>query len=79
MIIKKIVAPSKLCCEPYLTEWHADLEAGMQIWVQTSKDENDPKWIRLGDLFEQAWVKDFDTIPLNSITLNDIEGLIKYI
>ncbi len=57
MIIKKIVAPSKLCCEPYLTEWHANLESGMQIWIQTSEDETNPKWIRFGDLYEMSVLK----------------------
>ncbi len=54
MVVKKIVAPSNLCCEPYKTEWHADLETGMQIWIQINKDELNPKWIRLGELFESA-------------------------
>lgn len=53
MIIEKIVAPCDLSSkEPYGTQWHADLESGKQIWIQTSEDIENPKWVRLGDLYE---------------------------
>jgi hypothetical protein len=75
VVINKIVAPSKLCCEPYLTEWHANLEIGMQIWIQTSQDPENPKWIRLGDLYEATvaanktsdtltdWIASYNNFP----------------
>lgn len=47
-----ITLPTHLDHEPYLTEWHADVEPKKQIWVQSSKDSENPKWVRLGDLFE---------------------------
>ncbi len=55
MIKKMMTAPCSLNTEPYLTEWHADLESGMEIWIQTSEDESNPKWVRLGSLFERCW------------------------
>lgn len=58
MVIKKIVAPSNLCVEPYLTQWYADLESGMQIWIQTNEDNKNPKWVRLGALYEASFYED---------------------
>lgn len=56
MKIEKIVAPCDLSSkEPYGTEWHADLESGKQIWIQTNKDIDNPKWVRLGNLFEEYY------------------------
>jgi hypothetical protein len=50
-----LTAPCSLNIEPYLTEWHADLESGMEIWIQTSEDESNPKWERLGNILERIW------------------------
>lgn len=52
MIKKMHTAPTNLCHEPYLTEWHADLEEGIQIWVQAGIEGTN--WVRLGDLFERS-------------------------
>lgn len=71
MIIKKIVAPSNLEREKYLTLWHADLEIGQQLWVQSSKDEEHTKWIRLGDMLEQLAI-----MPENEALLKEFVRLI---
>ncbi len=52
-----MTAPCSLNTEPYLTEWHADLESGMEIWIQTNEDESNPKWVRLGNLLEIIWIE----------------------
>lgn len=57
MIKKMITIPTRLDSEPYLTEWHADVEPKVQIWIQCSKDLQAPKWIRLGELYEEAVLK----------------------
>lgn len=57
-LIKKIVAPTKHCSEPYLTVWIADKDEGTQIWIQTSSDISAPQWERYGNLFEQMWLED---------------------
>lgn len=54
MVKNMITLPTHLDHEPYLTEWHADVEPGMQIWIQSSKDQENPRWVRLGELFEHA-------------------------
>lgn len=56
MIKKMMTAPCSLDREPYLCEWHADLESGMEIWIQISKDQEHPDWIRMGNLFEKAYL-----------------------
>lgn len=56
-LIKKIVAPTKHCIEPYLTVWIADKDEGRQIWIQTS-DGDAPNWERYGNLFEEMWLED---------------------
>lgn len=58
MIKKMMTAPCSLNTEPYLCEWHADLESGMEIWIQTSEDQEHPLWVRLGMLFEKCYIKD---------------------
>jgi len=56
-VIEKIVSPSNAAsCEEYGTIWIADLESGKEIWLQTSLDEEFPKWRRLGDLYEQIFL-----------------------
>lgn len=54
-VIEKIVAPSNRSnVEPYGTAWIADLEQGKQVWFQTSKETDSPKWVRLGDMYEHC-------------------------
>jgi len=62
-VIQKIIAPSNLCTEEYLTIWIADLEKEKQIWIQTSETEN-PHWERIGNLFEESIIEtnDLDTV-----------------
>jgi len=62
MIKKMTTNPCSLNKEKYLCEWHSDLESGMEIWIQTSEDEGNPKWVRLGNLLEKIWFE-HDCIP----------------
>jgi hypothetical protein len=56
---KKFYCPTNLSSfEEYGFVWKADLENGVQIWIQTSKDSTHPKWIRLGDLLEINYIND---------------------
>ena len=55
-MIEKIVSPSKQSIEPFGTVWAASLEEGMKIWIQSSEDQENPNWKRLGDLYEQAYL-----------------------
>ena len=57
MIIEKVVAPENLNKEPYDTRWIADLEDGKQVWIQISKDIDKPNWLRLGEVFEQEFIR----------------------
>ena len=77
-----MTAPCSLNTEPYLTEWHADLESGMEIWIQTSEDQENPKWVRLGNLFEKIWLNtsrgEFEQhSPMDITGINDIDFYIK--
>lgn len=73
MIIEKVVAPENISNkEPYGTKWYALMEHGTEVWIQTSPDQEKPKWCRLGDLyetyhmenklFEPEWFKKFGNI-----------------
>ncbi len=70
-----MTAPCSLNTEKYLCEWHADLESGMEIWIQTSEDENNPKWVRLGHLLEIIWIEDGKQILFGSEDKYDINNL----
>ena len=55
-VTRKFSCPTNLSSfEEYGTIWIADMENGIQIWIQTSKESNNPKWIRLGDLLEISY------------------------
>lgn len=58
MIIEKVVSPENISNkEPYGTHWIANLESGKKVWVQCSKNEENPKWVRLGDLSESLYIR----------------------
>lgn len=57
IVIEKIVAPSNRSSKEALgTVWIADLESGKEVWVQVSQDQENPKWKRLGDLYEELFI-----------------------
>jgi len=69
MIIEKVVAPENLSNkEPFGTPWIADLEYGKQVWIQTSKEDDKPKWIRLGEIYEECFMKN----PEHSVKLLEL-------
>lgn len=75
MIIEKIVAPCNLSSkEPYGTQWHADLESGKEIWIQTAEDTQNPKWVRLGDLYEMLVIS-YGTPDLNKLFSQLLTGM----
>ncbi len=58
MIIEKVVAPENISNkELFGTPWIADIESGKQVWIQTSKDEDKPKWVRLGQIYEECFIE----------------------
>jgi len=65
-----MTAPCSLNTEPYLTEWHADLESGMEIWIQTSETE-EMKWVRLGSLYEKMVNKHKECPPTADCACNE--------
>lgn len=52
-ILHKIITPTHLDHEEFLTMWIVDLEKGKQIWVQISRDQEKPVWRRYGELYEE--------------------------
>jgi len=57
-IIQKYTIPTNVSSfEEYSTIWIAQKEDGAQVWIQASKDENKPQWVRAGDVIEQYFVK----------------------
>ncbi len=77
-----MTAPCSLNTEPYLCEWHADLQSGMEIWIQTSEDESKPKWVRLGSLYEWIWMNTYRSefeqhSPMDITMIEDIAYYLK--
>jgi len=70
-LIQKIIAPTNQHHDEYLTMWIADLEEGKQIWIQTSKDQDKPKWERLGFLYEELVLEEqaYQENMLNDVQL----------
>lgn len=57
-IVHKYAMPSNVASyEEYATVWIAEKDSGTQVWVQTSKDENKPYWVRAGDIIEYYFIK----------------------
>ncbi len=51
--LEKFTTPSdRASSEEYGTKWVANLESGVQIFIQTSLDKEQPKWVRLGTIVE---------------------------
>lgn len=68
--LEKFTAPNDITnCEEYGTKWVANLESGIQVFFQTSRDKDHPKWVRLGDIVEFLYV--------HKEIRSDIETLIK--
>jgi hypothetical protein len=51
--IVKYTTPTNLSSfEEYGTVWITEKDNGTIVWMQTSKDSTEPKWIRIGDIIE---------------------------
>lgn len=73
---KKLCIPTNLFSfAPYGTRWIADLESGTQLWIQTSRKPNNPKWVRMGEFLESSYLNNPDAFEetLHSI-LNYHQG-----
>jgi len=56
--IHKYTVPTNVSSlEPYSTIWIAEKDGGTQVWIQTSRDENKPKWVRAGEIIEHYFIE----------------------
>lgn len=52
-VIKRMTAPTDYCYEPFSTQWRMVDEDGAEIcYIQISRDEAKPYWVRYGVLLE---------------------------
>ena len=51
----KYSRPTYLSRAPRKTVWFADMEDGVEIFVQASEDESKPQWLRAGKFLENAF------------------------
>lgn len=55
-IIPRYSRPTRTCKEPFQTQWHMMSNKVPQeptiCYIQVSKDEQNPQWVRFGDLLE---------------------------
>lgn len=53
-VVYRYGPPSKFHCEPYSTQWRVrESDDTETCYIQTSKDEANPVWVRYGDLLEE--------------------------
>lgn len=48
--------PNKKSCEPYGFQWHlVNPHETTKVYIQTSKDERNPRWKRFSDMLEVTY------------------------
>lgn len=52
---KQYRRPNSLDKNEFGSIWDADMESGLEVWVQSSNEIDNPKWVRLGELFEKNY------------------------
>lgn len=46
--IERFRTPTRYDLEPYGSLWHIKIDEDCDVWIQASKDQLNPNWIRLG-------------------------------
>ena len=70
---KKHFPPTNLFSfAPYGTRWIADLESGTQLWIQTSRKPDNPKWVRMGEFLETFYLHNMDSFDETLKTMLDL-------
>ncbi len=59
-VIMKYVSPSNQCHAPQGQRWLADKEDGLELWLQTSDNETEPKWRRYGAVIEEQMINNIE-------------------
>jgi hypothetical protein len=55
-IIKRVTVPTQYTFEPYKTQWrYTDSDGIETCYIQMSRDESNPHWIKYGDLLEYVF------------------------
>lgn len=55
-IVDRYSRPTSVCVEPFLTLWRVKQDDSSHvIYVQTSKDETFPEWVKMSDVLEGAF------------------------
>ncbi len=52
--------PTKLSKEPHLSLWYMAENSPTSVYIQTSEDEQNPIWLKLGDVLEMIYRKELD-------------------
>ncbi len=58
-MLMKYHRPTSINKEPFFMIWHANLESGIELWVQGSTDIEHPDWQRLGDVYEKTYLEKY--------------------
>ncbi len=53
-MLMKYSRPTKYDKEPSGSLWHADMESGIEMWIQCG--ESEPDWKRIGDIYEKYFI-----------------------
>lgn len=62
-IVRRFSHPTKFSYEPYSTQWHVTRGHEPVIcYIQISKDEEKPRWVRLGYLLEKVMLEKVEDI-----------------
>ncbi len=58
---KHFLLPTNLNKDPYLSVWWMEENNPCAFFIQISEDENNPLWIKCGDILELLCRKELDT------------------
>ncbi len=55
-VLVRYSAPNKLCMSPYGQIWKNTHDDNLySLYIQTSKDANEPHWLKMGEFLEKAF------------------------
>jgi hypothetical protein len=54
-------APTRFDLAEYGTRWNQHLDDAQELWIQTSRDESNPLWMKMGNFLELVFAKELET------------------
>ena len=69
-IIKRVTIPTQFSPEPYKTQWrYTDADGLETCYIQMSREESNPHWIKYGDLLEYVFYDRLNDVRFMDLTI----------